>query len=261
MAPDPGDTQLERLYRSGASIRETASACGRSPKTVHRRLTAAGVPMRPPGGAAARQAPRARLTPAQQDAVKDTYPAGGVSLHDLGTAYQVSGDTIGRVLRRAGIPVRPRGRTLAAAPAPASQDVLRLHGEGLPPRDIAARLQRGTPASTARQLRRAGVTPHRRRLLPPPAELAVTYAQAGSLRALSKAIPVGEDRLRAGLEEAGVPAGSLRHVPPGLRPEVARLAAAGTAPAQISAQTGVSLDALKQIGKTSQAGTASSRTA
>jgi hypothetical protein len=211
--------------------------------------------MRPPGGAAARQAPRARLTPAEQDAVKDTYPAGGVSLHNLGTAYQVSGDTIGRVLRRAGIPVRPRGRTLAAAPAPASQDVLRLHGEGLPPRDIAARLQRGTPAS---QLRRAGVTPHRRRPRPPHAELAVTYARAGSLRALAKAIPVGEERLRAGLEEAGVPPGSLRHVPRGLRPEVARLAAAGTALGQISAQTGVSLDALKQIGKTSQAGTASS---
>jgi len=260
MAPDTDDARMQRLYRDGASIRDIAAACGRDPKTVHRRLAAAGVPRRRSGGSAS-QGPRTRLTPDQVSAIKAAYLAGGVSLHDLGTAYRVSGDTIARKLRRAGVAVRPRGRTLAAAPAQASQDVLRLHAQGLPPRDIAARLRRGAPGDVARELRRGGLAPHRRRPIPPPAELAVCYARAGSLRALSSTVRAGEDRLKAALEEAGVPVGSLRRVPPGLRPDVARLAAAGASPAQISAQTGLSPDLFPQVGRPPRAADGSPRAA
>jgi transposase len=252
MAPGPEEALMKRLYDQGASIRDIAAACGRSPKTVHRHLTAAGVTFRSPGGGSPRQRRRVRLTPAQEQQIQAAYRAGAVSLDELGTAYGTSGDTIGRRLRRAGVPVRPRGQTIAAAPVPAGKDVLRLHRQGLPPRDIAARLHRGTAAGIARELRRAGITPHRRRPVPPPAELAVAYARAGSLRALSTTLRAGEDRLKTALEAAGVPAGSLRHVPPALRPEVARLAATGATRDQIAAQTGISADVIPQVGKPRQ---------
>jgi hypothetical protein len=242
------DTLISRLYRDGTSIRGTAAASRRAPKTVHRRLQAAGVPLRRPGGSTRRDPP-VQLTPGQIAEAAATYTGGTVSLHDLGAAYGVSGDTMARKLRAAGAEIRPRGRTLAAAPAQASADVLRLHHQGLPPRDIAAQLGRGTAGCIARELRRAGLTPHRGRPMPAPVTLAVAYARAGSLRALQPTVRVDEVRLKAALSASGVPVGSLRRVPPPLRAEVARLAASGVSRGQISVRTGLKADLFPQVGR------------
>lgn len=248
MPPEADRASIPRLYLDGASIRAIAGACGRDPKTVHRRLAAAGVPRRRPGGSA-RTGPRAKITPEQVPAIAAAYQAGKVSLADLGVTYKVSGDTIARKLRQAGVTIRPRGRNLTAADLTATEEVLHLHAQGLPPRDIAARLHRGTAADVARVLHRAGVIPHRARPIPRPRELAVSYARAGSLRALSASLKIAEDRLRAALQAAGVPPGSLRHVPVPLRTEVARLAAAGVSPDQIAARTGLSPELFPQVGR------------
>lgn len=247
MAPDLDDTRLGRLYRDGTSIRGIAAVSGHAPKTVHRRLEAAGIPRRPPGGGFPRQARRVPFTHAQENEIIAAYQAERISLDDLGARYERSGDTIRRLLRRRGEPIRPRGRTLATTPVPPKPEVLRLHGQGWPPRDIARQTGEGTAADIARQLRRAGLTPHTRRPLPPPGELAVAYARAGTLRALGRETRISEDRLKDALAAAGVPAGSLRHVPVAGRPEVARLAAAGATPAQIAGQTGINAAALQAL--------------
>ena len=224
MAPDPDDMRMMRLYDDGASIRETAAACGRAPKTVHRRLAAAGVPRRRPGWRVAarggvsgprpprRRPSRPRMTPAVSPCMSSAPPTRSAATRWAGCS---------------GGWARASGRAepaLTAAPAcgrmcsPCTRRACR-RGTSRP------RLQRGSAAGIARELRRAGRTPHRRRPVPPPVDLAVSYARAGSLRALNETLRVGEDRLRSALQEAGVPAGSLRDVPPGLRAEVARLAA------------------------------------
>lgn len=200
MAPDPRSTRMARLYRDGKSIRQVAVACGCSPKTVHRQLIASGVPLRPPGGVKGRRAARQPLTTREELAAAAAYQGDRASLHSLGVAYGVSGDTMARRLRARGTEIRPRGRPLAAgSPAEPSGDVLRLHSQGLRPRDIAAKLGRSDPAEIARQLRAAGLTPHRCRPIPARAELAAAYADAGSVRALARRYQVAEDRLRKAL--------------------------------------------------------------
>jgi hypothetical protein len=203
----PSDSRTARmaeLYGAGKSIREVAVACAASPKTVHRRLTAANVPLRPPGGVKGRQAAREPLTAEEEQAAAATYRDDRPSLHDLGAAYGVSGDTMGRRLRARGVPLRPRGRRAESPPQP-SADVLRLHDQGLPPRAIAAQLRNADAAAIAEQLRAAGHSPHRGGHIPAGAELAAAWAAAGSVRALARQYQVAEYRVRAALRDQGIP--------------------------------------------------------
>ena len=201
--PDPRRARMADLYDSGMSVRQVAVACGCSPKTAHRRLIAAGITLRPAGGVKGRRPARVPLTAEEEQAAAHVYSDGQPSLHNLGTDYGVSGDTMGRRLRARGVEIRPRGRTAASGPpAGPSPDVLRLHHEGMPPRDIAAELRRSDSAEIARQLRAAGHTPHRGRRIPSGADLSAAFAEAGSIRALAHRYRVSEDRLRAALGEA-----------------------------------------------------------
>ena len=206
------------------------------------------------------------LTDAEKDAVTAAYQRGGVSLDDLGTRYERSGDSIARLLRRAGVEVRPRGRTIAAGPAPEIRPgVAALHRQGMRPADIAARTSPRAHRRTGstRELRRAGLVPHRGRT-PVPAcgpDLAVAYAEAGSVRALAASLHADEERIRGALAEAGVPAGSLRRIPAHLRPAAARLAADGTTPAQIAELTGLPPDATARLGQAAPHSPAAARAA
>ena len=194
---------MARLYQEDKlSIRAVGAACSRPAKTVHRRLVAAEIPRRAPGGAGQRRR-TTRLRPEQEQQMAEAYLRDDVSLDSLGAAYGVSADTVARKLRARRIPIRQRGRTLAALPRrepPA--DLLRLHDSGMPPRDIAAQLGGIAAAEVARQLRVAGRTPHRGRAIPSGAALTAARAQAGSVRALAKKLKVSEKRLRAALEAA-----------------------------------------------------------
>ena len=141
---------------------------------------------------------------------------------------------MGRLLRRAGVDVRPRGRIRTAPPPQLPAGLWELHRQGLRPADIAARTPGTTAADIARALHSAGLAPHRGRPLPSAQGLAADYARAGSVRALARQLHADEDRLRGALAAAGVPAGSLRRIPVQLRHQVAVLAATGASSAQIA---------------------------
>jgi hypothetical protein len=242
------------MYDADFSVRAIARATGIPAKTVHRRLGQAGTVFRSPGGQAGTAAERLPLSAADTEAMAAAYRAGDVSLDDLGRTYERSADCIARLLRDAGVGIRPRGRTLAAGTSPAiPADVTSLHRQGLRPADIAALTPGASAQTIARELRRAGLTPHRGRPIPAGEDLACAYADAGSLRALAAVLHADEERLRGALAEAGVPAGSLRKVPVELRPEAARLAAAGTPPRQISELTGLPAEATARLGRPARA--------
>jgi hypothetical protein len=248
--PAPDASSLRARYEAGASIRGIARDTRIPAKTVHRRLRAAGTRFRHPGGQAAGPGRHRPLTPAETQAVKAAYQQGGISLDDLGARYDRSGDSIARLLRRTGVSVRPRGRTLAAGPAPEFRpDVAVMHRQGMRPADIAARTPGATASQIARELRRAGLVPHRGHPIPLGPDLAVAYAEAGSVRALAGSLHADEKRIRVALAEAGVPAGSLRRIPAPLRPATARLAADGTAPARIAELTGLPANSTARLGR------------
>ena len=260
--PSPDAIALKARYDAGASIRGISRATRIPAKTVHRRLREAGTRFRRPGGQAARTRRPRPLTDAEIEAVKAAYQQGDVSLDDLGTRYERSGDSIARLLRRAGAEVRPRGRTIAAGPAPEIRPgVAALHRQGMRPADIAARTPGATAAGITRELRGAGLVPHRGRPIPAAPDLAVAYAEAGSVRALAASLHADEERIRGALAEAGVPAGSLRRIPAHLRPAAARLAAGGTAPARIAELTGLSPDATARLGQAARHSPAAARAA
>jgi hypothetical protein len=245
----PDDAQLARMYGDGSSVRAIAAVAGVAPKTIHRRLKASGVRLRPPGGGP-RRAPRRPLDRLDVEAITSAYQGSPVSLETLGAQYGRSGDAIARLLRRHGVPVRPRGRPLSAGPAPGvPDDLISFHEQGLRPADIAARLPGADPARIARALRGAGRAPHRARPLPAASELAAAYAAAGSVRALARRLHADENRIRRALAAAGVPAGSLRLIPPELRGQAARLAAQGAAAAHIAGQAGLSEEATCRLGR------------
>jgi hypothetical protein len=247
--PPPDDAQLARMYGAGASVRAIAASAGLAPKTIHRRLRASGVRLRPPGGGP-RRAPRKPLDGLDVEAITSAYQGSPVSLEALGAQYGRSGDAIARLLRRQGVPLRRRGRPLAAGPAPRVPDeLISFHEQGLRPADIAARVPGTDPAWIARALRGAGRSPHRARPLPAASELAAAYASAGSVRALARQLHADENRIRWALTAAGVPAGSLRLVPLELRDQAARLAAQGAAVAHIAEQTGLSEGAIGRLGR------------
>lgn len=200
MTVDPEIARMASLYQEHQmSIRAVGAACSRPAKTVHRRLVAAEIPLRAPGGGGPRRQP-IRLSPAQERQIAEAYLRDQVSLDSLGAAYQVSADTIARKLRAQGVPIRQRGRTLSAhRHREPSGEVLRLHHSGMPPRDIAAQLRGISAAQVARQLRTAGRTPHRGRPIPAGAALNAARARAGSVRALAKELRVSEKRLRDAL--------------------------------------------------------------
>jgi lambda repressor-like predicted transcriptional regulator len=259
-APDP--SALRARYEAGESVRAISRAVGIPAKTAHRRLREAGTRFRRPGGQAAAPAQRPPLTDDDRAAIKAAYLKGGVSLDDLGARYQRSGDTIGRILRSAGIEIRPRGRTIAAGPAPQTRPgVAAMHRQGMRPADIAARIPGATAASIGRELRHGGLTPHRGRAIPAGADLAAAYAEAGSVRALAARLHADEARIRGALAEIGVPAGSLRRIPVPLRPDAARLAVAGTAPDRIAQITGLPAAATAFLGKAAPSAAASARAA
>jgi hypothetical protein len=146
------------------------------------------------------------FTDQQERAAAAAYGSGQMSLHSLGAKYGVSGDTIARRLRARGVEIRPRGRPLAAGPpGEPPRDVLRLHHRGLPPRDIAAELGSTDPAEIARQLRAAGLIPHRGRPIPAGADLSAAKAGIGSIRALARRYGVAEYRIRAALRDVETP--------------------------------------------------------
>jgi hypothetical protein len=265
-APAGGSSQeataLKARYDAGASIRGISRATRIPAKTVHRRLREAGTRFRSPGGQAARARRPRPLSDAEEDDVKAAYQQGGVSLDDLGTRYERSGDSIARLLRRAGVEVRPRGRTVAAGPAPEIRPgVAALHRQGMRPLDIASRTPGATAAEITRELRRAGLVPHRGRPIPAGPDLAVAYAESGSVRALAASLHADEERIRGALAEAGVPAGSLRRIPAHLRPAAARLAAGGTAPDRIAELTGLSPGTTERLGQAAQHSPAAPRAA
>jgi hypothetical protein len=259
--PVPDASALRARYEAGASVRGISRATGIPAKTVHRRLRQAGTRFRHPGGQAA--PPRRRpLTTAETAAAKAAYQQGGVSLDDLGARYQRSGDSMARLLRRAGAKIRPRGRTIAAGVAPEIRPgVAALDRQGMRPADIAARTPGATAAGIARELRRAGRVPHRGRPIPAGPDLAAAYAEAGSVRALAARLHADEERIRGALAEAGVPAGSLRRIPARLRPAAARLAADGTDPGRIAEITGLPADATARLGRAAQGSPATARAA
>lgn len=203
---------MARLYQERQmSIRAVGAACSRPAKTVHRRLVAARIPRRAPGGGGQRRRPT-RLTPGQEQQMAEEYVRDEVSLDSLGATYRVSADTVARRLRARGIRIRERGRTLAALPRPKpSVELLRLHHSGMPPRDIAAQLGGTDPAEVARQLRGAGLAPHRGRAIPSGAALAAARAEAGSVRALAKNLRVSEKRLRTALDAAETDSIAAQH--------------------------------------------------
>jgi hypothetical protein len=243
-------SELRAMYEGppGQSIRDIARATGLKVKTVHRRLQAAGTTFRQPGGQKEASRPPVPLSAATIAAMAAAYDAGEASLDDLGRQHDRSGDAIARALRQAGHSVRPRGRTLAAGPPAPGEDLQRLHREGLRPADIAAAIPGASPAKVARRLRKAGLPANRARPLPPAPELACAYAAAGTVRAVARQLHADEARIRAALTAAGVPAGSLRAVPAGLRPRVAELAAGGATPAELSAATGLPEAAVARLG-------------
>jgi hypothetical protein len=248
--PAPDASALRVMYEAGTSVRGIARATRIPVKTVHRRLRQAGTRFRRPGGQAAAAGRPRPLTPAETEAVKAAYLLGGVSLDNLGARYRRSGDSIARLLRRAGVEVRPRGRTLAAGPAPVIRPaVAGMHRQGMRPRDIAARTPGATAVEIARELRRAGLVPHRGCPVPLGPDLAVAYAETGSVRALAARLHADEERIRVALAETGVPAGSLRRIPAPLRPAAARLAADGTDPGRIAELTGLPAAATARLGR------------
>jgi transposase len=190
-------------YTGGLSVRRAAAACGRSPSTAHRRIRAAQLTPHTAGEARDRRPPPAELTSGQLAVIKADYLAGRASLHDLGARYGLSGDTIGRKLRKAGVPIRPKGRTLAAARAP-------------------------KPAPRPAQ---------RPRALPPAETLADGYAASGSLRALAQQYRASEPRLRAALEDAGISTARVHPLTAAQREQIGQLAAAGTSLAEICRRT------------------------
>jgi transposase-like protein len=214
MRSDVSSARIIALYRRGASIREVAAACGCSPKTVHRRLDAAGVRRRRAGGSPSRGRHVELAAEQVADAVA-VYTSGRASLEALGRRYGVSGDTVGRRLRRAGVKIRARGRPLALSPGPDAAAVRRLHAAGLTDARIARRLDCKADG-VARVRRAAGLRANRGRPLPPPAELAAAYRSQGSVRALARRYRAAEDRIAAALTDAGVPVGRRRHHPDAL---------------------------------------------
>ena len=236
--PSPRVSDLRLLYEAGASVRAISRATGIPPKTVHRRLQDASTPFRKPGGRRAAPQPRI-LSPAEIAAAAACYEQDRLSLDKLGARYGRSGCSMGRLLRRAGVDVRPRGRIRTAPPPQLPAGLWELHRQGLRPADIAARTPGTTAAGIARALHSAGLAPHRGRPLPSAQGLAADYARAGSVRALARQLHADEDRLRGALAAAGVPAGSLRRIPVQLRHQVAVLAATGASSAQIARHTGL----------------------
>jgi hypothetical protein len=154
------------------------------------------------------------------------------------------------VLRHKEVPVRPRGRTLAAGPSPqVPADLVSSHERGLRPADIAERAPGADAGHIARALRGAGLTPHRGRPLPAAADLTARYAAAGSVRGLARQLRIDEERIRGALAAAGVPAGSLRCIPGRLRARAVRLVAAGIQGAELAATLGIPEDATRRLGQ------------
>lgn len=245
----PSDTRLDGLYRQGMSVRAIAAAEHLSAKTVHRRLTAAGVQLRPSGGRAGAKPPRP-LAEQEIQAVAAEYLTSAVSLEVLGARYERTGGAIARLLRGQGIEVRPRGRTLAAGPGPQiPDDLLAFHEQGLRPAEIAAHAAGAQPVQIARALRNAGVTPHRGRPLPGGAELAAAYATAGSVRALARRLHADEQRIREALAAAGLPPGSLRRIQPGRRGKAAQCAAVDSPDRQFAVSAGSGQAKVPLIGR------------
>ena len=231
--PSPRMSDLRLLYEAGASVRAISRVTGIPLKTVHRRLQDAGTPFRKPGERHSTPKPRP-LSPAEIAAAAAAYEQDRLSLDELGARYGRSGGSMGRLLRGAGVDVRPRGRIRTAPPPQLPARLGELHRQGLRPADIAARTPGTTAAGIARALHSAGLAPHRGRPLPAAQSLAADYARAGSVRALARRLHADEDRLRAALAAAGVPAGSLRRIPVQLRHQVAVLAATGASSEQIA---------------------------
>lgn len=201
MTDDPGVTpgrdadSLKARYNSGESLRTIAAATGIPLKTVHRLLSAADTRFRSPGGRTG-PLPRRRLegddlAQAAAAYLDENEPA---SLDDLSRRYGASPETIARRLRGAGVPIRPRGRSLAAGPGGPEDG-------NLPPGPAlaVAYARAGSLRSLAAQLRaREGLVRD---------ALAEAGVPVGSLRSVPRALRPEVARLAAGGADPALIAG------------------------------------------------------
>ncbi len=207
---------VQMYVSSRLSLRKTGAAIGRSAGYVARRLDAAGYDRRPassysppPGGR------RTPPTAPQVTAMARAYEQGS-SLAAVGSRYGMSDTKAGRILRDAGVQLRPRGGTPGPRrPGPSVDKVRQLKDQGLTVRETAEQLKCSESAVyEARQA--AGIRGRAGRPLPPPAQLRADYDREGSVHALRARYHVSERRLRTALAAAGVEIGAAGRNPAAL---------------------------------------------
>jgi hypothetical protein len=188
MPQDRDGEQVKSAYLQTRSLRAAGVMLDCSATTVRRHLVSLGVPR-----GAARRKRRPSFPPGQAALILDRYHNGKESLAALACDYGCSDGKIRRLLEFEGVPIRPRGRPSAPTPpAPPAGDVKRLHGQGLRPADIAARLI-CTKEGVLEVLRAEQLTPNRGKPLPPDSAL---RDRGRSVRDLARQYGVSEDRIR-----------------------------------------------------------------
>lgn len=214
---DTETAAIVQMYVSSClSLRQTGAAIGRSAGYVARRLDAAGYDRRPassysppPGGR------RTPPTAPQVTAMARAYEQGS-SLAAVGSRYGMSDTKAGRILREAGVQLRPRGGTRGPRrPGPSVDKVRQLKDQGLTVRETAEQLK-CSEAAVYKARQAAGIRGRAGRPLPPPEQLRADYDREGSVHALRARYHVSQRRLRPALAAAGVELGASRRNPAAL---------------------------------------------
>jgi len=114
--------ELVERYRAGAALDDLAILYKCSPPRVRRILVAAGVEIRPSGRRPTGVGPEAcdngfRAVRVPVDDLVGRYRA-GAALDDLAILYKCSPPRVRRILRAAGVELRPRARRATASDKP-----------------------------------------------------------------------------------------------------------------------------------------------
>jgi transposase-like protein len=200
MRPHRDGARVLAAYRATRSLRGAGEVLDCSASTVRRQLQSLGVPRGP-----ARRKRRPSFPPGQAEEIIRRYRDENQSLTTLAREFNCSEGKIRRLLEFEGVPIRRRGRPPGPTPPPPpAADVLRLHGQGLRPADIAGQLD-CAKQSVVRILRAARLTPNRGKPLPPVSEL---RGGGRTVRALAQHYGVSEDRIRAARQGPPAPEAS-----------------------------------------------------
>lgn len=189
----------------GKSVRQVARMAGVSSRTAWRRMTDAGIPMRPAGQNGFPPGAIRRVPEAEDAAIRDALRT-GEKVEDVAARFGRGTATVSRRARSMGLRLRgPYGEHDRSR----VEQLREAHGRGL--RGSAIDRERGWPLGTASAIqRRLGLETVRQLS---PGDAARAYARLGSIRAAALELRKSEKSVRAALAEAGVTPARRRREP------------------------------------------------